>query len=103
MLGNSSGQAPFTLFSLVLIILSSVRFVTSVCLFAYGCLGDENWFFMPKPEQKSLKPWLSNCRPLSDMIVLEILNLQIIFFHMKLLILALVIVASASASTHFVK
>ena len=59
---------------------------------------------MPRPEQKSLKPWLSNCRPLSDMIVFGILNLQIIiFFYTKLQILASVMVASVSALTHFVK
>ena len=94
---------PLRHLALVLIILSNVRFVTSVCPFPYGCPGDENWFLMPRPKQKSLKPCLSNCRPLSVMIVLEIPNLQIIFFHTKLLILASVIIARASASTHFVK
>ena len=55
MLGNSSGQAPFASSNLASIILSSVRFITSVCSLACGCLGDENWFLIPKPEQKSLK------------------------------------------------
>ena len=58
---------------------------------------------MPRFEQKSLKPWLSNYRPLSDIIIIGIPNLQIIFFHTKFQIFASVIVARASASTHFVK
>ena len=58
-LGNSSDQAPFASSNRALMILSSVQFVIFVCLFACGCLGDENWFLMPKPEQKSLKPCLS--------------------------------------------
>ena len=102
-LGNSSGQAPFASSSLVLIILSSVRFVTSVCPFAWGCPSDENWFLMPNPEQKSLKAWLSNYRPLSEIIVSGIPNLQIIFFQTKLWILDSGIVARASALTHLVK
>ena len=84
-------------------ILSSVRFVTFVCPFAYRWFGDENWFLIPRLEQKSLKPWLSNCRPFSDMIVLGIPNLQIMFFHTKFWIFASVMVDNASASTHFVK
>ena len=64
---------------------------------------DDNWFLMQRLEQKSLKPWLSNCLPLSDIIVIGIPNLQIIFFHTKLIIFGSVIVAKASASTHFVK
>ena len=55
-LGNSSDQAPFASSNQALMILISVQFVTFVCLFAFGCLGDENWFLMPKLEQKSLKP-----------------------------------------------
>ena len=102
-LGSFSGQAPFASSSLVLIILSNVQFVTSVCPFAWRCPGYENWFLMPRPEQKSLKAWLSNCRPLFEMIVSGIPNLQIIFFQTKLWILASVIVDSASASTHLVK
>ena len=98
-----SGQAPFASSNLALIILSSVRLVTSFCPFAYGCPGDKNWFLIPKPEQKSLKLWLSNCRPLSDMIIRGIPNLQIMFFHTKFWILTSVMVAIASASTHFVK
>ena len=43
---------------LVLIILSSVRLVTSVFPFACRCPGVENWFLIPRLEQKSLKPLL---------------------------------------------
>ena len=102
-LDSSSGQAPFASSSLVLIILSSVQFVTSVCPFTWGCPGDENRFLMPRPEQKSLKAWLLNCHPLSKIIISGIPNLQIIFFQTKLWILASVIVDNASASTHLVK
>ena len=55
-LGNSSGHAPLVSSNLALMILSSVQFVTSICLFACGCLRDENWFLIPKLKQKSLKP-----------------------------------------------
>ena len=96
-----SGQAPFASSNLALIILSSVRLVTSFYPFAYGCPKDENRFLIPKLKLKSLKFWLSNCHLLSDMIVHRIPNLQIMFFHMKFWILASVMVANASASTHF--
>ena len=55
-LGNSCGHTLLASSNLVLMILISVRFVTSVCSFAYGCHGDENWFLIPRLEQKSLKP-----------------------------------------------
>ena len=84
-------------------ILSSVRLVTSIYPFDCGCLGDENWFLFPRPEQKFLKLRLLNCRQLSDMIVCGILNLQIMFFHTKLWIFPSIMVANASASTHFMK
>ena len=78
--------------------------IRHLCLsFTWGCPGEENWFLMPRFEQKSLKPWLSNCCPFSDIIVIGIPNLQIIFFHTKLQIFTLMIVARASASTYFVK
>ena len=83
-LGSSSGQAPFASSNLALMILSSVRFVTFICPFTCDCLGDENQFLIPRPEQKSLKLWLSNCRPLFDMIARGIPNLQIMFFYIKL-------------------
>ena len=89
--------------NLALMIFSSVRLVTSVCPFSCGCPGDENWFLIPRLEQKSLKPWLSNCCSLSDIIIRGIPNLQIMVLHTKLWILASVIVANASALTHFVK
>ena len=102
-LGNSFSQAPFASFNQVLMIFSGIRFITSVHSLACGCLIDENWFLIPNLEQKSLKSWLSNCRPLFDMIVRGILNLQKMFFHTKFWIFALVMVGSASTSTHFVK
>ena len=58
---------------------------------------------MPRFEQNDLNPWLSNWRPLSEMIVLGMLYLQTMFFHTKFCILASVIVARASTSTYFMK
>ena len=40
-LGSSSGQIPFTPSRRVLMILSKDLFVTSTCLLACGCVGDE--------------------------------------------------------------
>ena len=54
-IGRSSGQAFLASSSLALMILSSVQLVTSVCPFACGCPGDDNWFLIPRPKQKSLK------------------------------------------------
>ena len=102
-LGNSSGHAPLASSNLALMILSGVWFVTFVCSFVCGCLGDENQFLIPRLKQKSLKLWLSNYYLLFDTIVRGVPNLQIMFFHTKLWIFALMMVDNASASTHFVK
>ena len=82
-LGNSSGHAPFASSNRALMILSRARFVTFVWPLAWGWPGDENQFLIPNPEQKSLKPQLSNCHPLFDMIFRDIPNRQTIFFHTK--------------------
>ena len=103
MLGNYSGHAPFAPTNRALMIFSNVRFVTSACLSAWGCPKDEYLFFMLGLEQNNLNPWLLNWQLLSEMIVYGISNLQTIFFHTKLRTFTFVIVASASASTHFVK
>lgn len=102
-LGSSSGHAPFAPSSQTLMAFSKVRLVTSVCPLAYGCPGDEKWFLISSLVQKYLNAWLSNFLPLSDMIILGMPNLQTMFFHIKLCTFASVIVARASASTHFVK
>jgi len=81
-------------------IFSNILFVTFVFPLASGCPSEENGFLIPSSEQKLLNSWLS---PLSEMIVLGMPNLQIMFFHTKFQILALVIVDKASASTYLVK
>ena len=58
---------------------------------------------MPSSKQKSLNASLLNCLPLSETSTLGIPYLQIMFLHMKLQMFFSVIVARASASTHFVK
>ena len=66
------GHAPS---SRTLMIFSKVRFVTFVYPLAWGCLGEKKWFLIPRLWQKYLNLELSNCRPLFEMIILEILNL----------------------------
>ena len=60
-------------------------------------------FFIPNSLQNSLDLWLLNYRPLSKMITLGIPNLQTMFLQKKCCILASIITAKGSASTHFVK
>ena len=78
-LGSSSGQMPFVPSSRVLMIL------------------------IPNSKQKSLNALLSNYFPLSETSTLGIPYLQIMFLQTKLRMFFSVIVAKASASTHFVK
>jgi hypothetical protein len=58
---------------------------------------------MPSSSQNSRKGELSNCHPLSDIKALGIPNLHMIALHTNPLMFFSVIVASGSASTHFVK
>ena len=103
MLGNSSGHMPFAPSSRVLMILSRDRFVTSTCLLACGWAGEEQWFLILNCEQKSQNELLSNYFPLSETKTLGMPNLHMMHLQTKLCMFFFVIVARASASTHFVK
>ena len=84
-------------------ILSKDRFVTSTCPLACGWAGQEQWFLIPNCEQKSQNDLLSNCFPLSETKTLGMPNLHMMHLQTKLRMFFSVMVARASASTHFVK
>ncbi|CAL2246182.1 unnamed protein product [Prunus armeniaca] len=68
-----------------------------------GCAGDAKKMLILNREHKCQKQEQSNCLPLSVMIAFGRPKWQMMFFHTKCSILAAVIVAKASALTHFVK
>ena len=102
-LGNSSAQLPLASSSLIFNPIKIVLLIALACPLLWGYAGVEYLFVMPKSRQKSRKALLSNCNPLSEMMVSSTPNLVTIFFHTNFLTSTSQMLASALASAHLVK
>lgn len=80
-----------------------ILFIALSCPFIWVCVVDELRYLIPRSEQNLLKFVLSNCFPLSEMIVLRMPNRQTMHFHRKAFIFGSVMVVRGSASAYFVK
>ena len=103
MKGSSSAQAPFLASIFFLRLLLIVLLTASTWPLACGCRGDENVLLIPSWAQISLTLALSNYAPLTVTIDAGMPWRHIMDFQMKFVVLATVILARGSASTHLVK
>lgn len=98
--GSYSTQAPFLCSRFFLRWLFIVLLIDLTWPLAFGFRGQENVLLIFSWSQISFTRALSNCLPFSVTIKAGIPCRHMIFFHMKFLIFASVILARDSTSTH---
>lgn len=101
--GSSSTHAPFDTSNFFFKIRLMVLLMASTWPFAYVWWEEDKCFLIPNSSHRSLIFLLLNCLLLSDTSEWEIPKWQMIFFQRNLDVLASIILARGSISTHLVK